>query len=337
MSEPVKINPEDYVDDRRVSYLVVEWKRLTQAEIDAQELLEVDPTMKELAEKETADINMQKEDLLKQMETIIGTGETEREWPNEIVFEVRAGVGGDEASLFSEELAGMYLRYAESRGWKAKSLDESRSAQGGYKEAQFEIKGEDCYRALRFETGESPRPARVPATEKAGRIHTSTASVAILPIYKRSKIIINPGNIEIEFSRSGGAGGQNVNKVETAVRLIHKPTGIDVRCTSERSQQQNREKAMQLLVSRLQQMKNQEEDRERSADRKAQVGTGDRSEKIRTYNFPQDRVTDHRIRQSWSNIEVIMAGRIGPILEALEKAESEGNFGTESSSVAEVD
>ena len=336
MSEPAKINPDDYADDRRVSYLVVEWKRLTQAEIDAQELLEVDPAMKELAEKEIADINTQKEELLKQMETIIGTGEQEREWPNEIVLEVRAGVGGDEASLFSEELAGMYLRYAESRNWKTKSLDESRAAQGGYKEAQFEIKGENCYRVLRFETGVH-RVQRVPATEKAGRIHTSTASVAILPIYKRSKIIINPGDIEIEFSRSGGAGGQNVNKVETAVRLIHKPTGIDVRCTSERSQQQNREKAMQLLVSRLQQMKNEEEDRARSADRKAQVGTGDRSEKIRTYNFPQDRVTDHRIRQSWSNIEGIMAGRIGPILEALETADKEGSIGSEDAVVAEDD
>ncbi len=325
MSELTKINPEDFADDRRVSYLVVEWKRLTQAELDAQELLEVDPAMAELAEKEIADINTQKEDLIKQMETIIGSGEAEREWPNEVVLEVRAGVGGDEASLFAEELAGMYLRYAESRGWKPKSLDESRSSQGGYKEAQFEIKGEDCYRTLRFETGVH-RVQRVPATEKAGRIHTSTASVAILPIYKRSKIIINPGDIDIEFSRSGGAGGQNVNKVETAVRLIHKPTGIDVRCTSERSQQQNREKAMQLLVSRLQQMKNEEEDRERSADRKAQVGTADRSEKIRTYNFPQDRVTDHRIRQSWSNIEGIMSGRIGPILEALEKADTEGNI-----------
>ncbi len=336
MSEPAKINPDDYADDRRVSYLVVEWKRLTQAEIDAQELLEVDPAMKELAEKEIADINVQKETLMKDMERIVGSGEQEREWPNEIVLEVRAGVGGDEASLFSEELAGMYLRYAESRGWKTKSLDESRSAQGGYKEAQFEIKGEDCYRALRFETGVH-RVQRVPETEKAGRIHTSTASVAILPIYKRSKIVINPGDIEIEFSRSGGAGGQNVNKVETAVRLIHKPTGIDVRCTSERSQQQNREKAMQLLVSRLQQMKNEEEDRARSADRKSQVGTGDRSEKIRTYNFPQDRITDHRIRQSWSNIEGVMAGRIGPILEALDKAETEGDLAVEGGVVAEDD
>ena len=336
MTEPARINPDDFSDDRRVSYLVVQWKQLSQAELDAQELLEVDPSMAELAEKEIEDIHVQKEELLKQMEAIVGSGAAEREWPNEVVLEVRAGVGGDEASLFSEELAGMYLRYAESRGWKAKSLDESRSAQGGYKEAQFEIKGEDCYRTLRFETGVH-RVQRVPATEKAGRIHTSTASVAILPIYKRSKLVINPSDIEIEFSRSGGAGGQNVNKVETAVRLIHKPTGIDVRCTSERSQQQNREKAMQLLVSRLQEMKNKEEDRERAADRKAQVGTGDRSEKIRTYNFPQDRVTDHRIRQSWSNLEGIMAGRIGPILDALDKAETEGVVGAAGDTVAEDD
>ncbi len=337
MNEPTtRLNPEEFAEDRRVSYLVVQWKSLSQAELDAQELVEVDPSMKELGEKEIEDIHAQKEELLKQMETILGSGGEEREWPNEIVLEVRAGVGGDEASLFAEELAGMYLRFAESKGWKTKSLDESRSSQGGYKEAQFEVKGEDCYRILRFETGVH-RVQRVPATEKAGRIHTSTASVAILPIYKRSKLIINPGDIEIEFSRSGGAGGQNVNKVETAVRLIHKPTGIDVRCTSERSQQQNREKAMQLLVSRLQQKKNEEEDRERSADRKAQVGTADRSEKIRTYNFPQDRVTDHRVKQSWSNLEGIMAGKIGAILEALEAAEAGGGLGSEDDTVAEVD
>ena len=315
------INPEEYADDRRVSYLVTEWKRLTQAERDAQDLTEVDPTMVELVEKELEDIATQKENLIKEISHIVGADKEGEEWPNEIVVEVRAGVGGDEASLFSEELASMYLRYAESRGWKWRVLDESRASLGGYKEAQFEIKGEDCYKILRFETGVH-RVQRVPATEKAGRTHTSTASVAILPIYKHVTIEINPADLEIEFSRSGGAGGQNVNKVETAVRLIHKPTGIDVRCTSERSQQQNREKAMQLLLSRLQQKSDEEAHRNRSADRKAQVGTGDRSEKIRTYNFPQDRVTDHRIRESWSNIPAIMSGKIDPILEALSKADA---------------
>ncbi|MDO8481769.1 MAG: PCRF domain-containing protein [bacterium] len=320
MTDEKHINPDDYADDRRVSYLVAEWKRLTQAEKDAEELVEVDPAMHELGEKELAEIGQQKERLMGEIEKIVGNGNEEREWPNEVVLEVRAGVGGDEASLFSEELARMYLRYAESKGWKWRALSESTATVGGYKEAQFEIKGENCYRELRFETGVH-RVQRVPATEKAGRIHTSTASVAILPIYKRTKIHINPADLEMETSRSGGAGGQNVNKVETAVRIIHKPTGIDVKCTSERSQAQNREKALTLLTSRLQQAQDEEEARARSAERKAQVGTGDRSEKIRTYNFPQDRVTDHRIKESWSNLESIMAGRIGDILQTLDAAE----------------
>lgn len=325
MSERAKLNPLDYTDDHRVSYLVQEWRRLTLAERDATELVEVDPSMKALAEKELEEIAGQKDALLTQMETIVGK-EDEREWPNEIVLEVRAGVGGEEASLFAEELAQMYLKFSETKGWSRRILSESRSELGGYKEAQFEIKGEGCYKTLRFETGVH-RVQRVPATEKAGRVHTSTASVAILPIYKRTKIEINPADIEIETSRSGGAGGQNVNKVETAVRIIHKPTGIDVRCQSERSQVQNREKAMKLLVSKLQLQKDEEEDRERAAERKSQVGTADRSEKIRTYNFPQDRVTDHRIKESWSNLPKLMAGGIGEILEALRAAE-EGSVAT---------
>src|SRR3990167_192823 len=317
MAEKKNINLEDYADDHRVSYLVAEWNRLTQAEKDAEELIEVDPAMKELAEKELSDIKSQKDVLMKQIEGIVGA-DNEREWPNEVVVEVRAGVGGDEAALFAEELAAMYLKYAETKGWSFKALDESRSSLGGYKEAQFEIKGQDVYRKLQYETGVH----RVPATEKAGRIHTSTASVAILPIYKRTKIEINPADLEIETSRSGGAGGQNVNKVETAVRIVHKPTGMDVKCTSERSQAQNKEKAMKLLLSKLQQAQDEREARERSADRKAQVGTGDRSEKVRTYNFPQDRVTDHRIKESWSNIPKVMNGAIGDILTALDKAEN---------------
>jgi len=321
MSQEPVINPDDYADDHRVAFLVTEWKRLIQAEKDAEELMEVDVSMKELAEKEIEDIEEQKDRLMKQMIQIVGDP-NEREWPNEIVLEVRAGVGGEEASLFAEELAVMYTKYAQIKGWKTTTVEESRAELGGIKEIQIEVKGENVYREMRFETGVH-RVQRIPATEKQGRIHTSTASVAIMPIYKRIKFEINPADIEIEFSRSGGAGGQNVNKVETAVRLIHKPTGIDVRVTSERSQKQNREKAEKLLLSRLQQAKDESEDRERAADRKSQVGTGDRSEKIRTYNFPQDRVTDHRIKESWSNVEAIMSGRIGSILEALDKAGGE--------------
>src|SRR3989344_7544071 len=191
-----RINPEEHANDPRVSFLVQEWKRLSRIERDALELLEVDTGMKELAEKELSEINAQKEALMKQIETIVGSGE-EREWPNEVVLEVRAGVGGEEASLFAEELAKMYLKYAESRGWSRKALSESGSSLGGYKEAQFEIKGENAFRELQFETGVH-RVQRVPATEKAGRVHTSTASVAILPIYKRTKVEINPGDLEVE-------------------------------------------------------------------------------------------------------------------------------------------
>ena len=321
MADTAHIDPDDYASDHRVAYLVAEWKRLTQAERDAAELVDVDPSMRELADKESREITEQKEQLMEQIESIIGRPGA-REWPNELILEVRAGVGGEEASLFAEELANMYLRYAELRGWRWRSLDESRAAMRGFKEAQFEIKGENCYRELQYETGVH-RVQRVPATEKQGRIHTSTASVAILPLYKRTKIEINPADIEMSFTRSGGAGGQNVNKVETAVRLVHTPTGIEVKCTSERSQQQNREKAMQLLASRLQQAQDEEEARKRAAERSVQIGTGDRSEKIRTYNFPQDRVTDHRLKESWSNLESIMDGNLRPIVEVLGKAETE--------------
>src|SRR3989344_1407660 len=213
------------------------------------------------------------------------------EFPNEIVLEVRAGAGGNEASLFAWELAHMYEKFAEAQAWLWKTNYESKNELGGYKEASFEIKGQNVYKKMRHETGVH-RVQRVPATEKNGRVHTSTASVAVLPIRRKVSFEINPADIELEYSRSGGKGGQNVNKVETAVRVIHKPTGLDVRSTNERAQAQNKEKAMTLLLSRIQQQQDEREARERSADRKAQVGTGDRSEKIRTYNFPQDRVTD---------------------------------------------
>ena len=214
----------------------------------------------------------------------------------------------------------MYENYAMQKKWVTKILSESKSAVDGYKEVMIEVKGLNVYKELRYETGVH-RVQRIPATEKNGRVHTSTASVAVLPIKKKTTIEIGPADIEIEYSRSGGAGGQNVNKVETAVRLIHKPSGMDVRCTSERTQLGNREKAMAMLVARLQQQKDEEDAKKYADNRKNQIGTGDRSEKIRTYNFPQDRVTDHRIRQSWSNLPTIMEGGIKKIIDALASGE----------------
>ena len=262
------------------------------------------------------------EEIMGQMEGILKEEEKEEEFPNEIVLEVRAGVGGEEAALFAEELSIMYRRYAEKKGWGVMVVDESKSSLGGYKEASFEIRGKGVYEALRFETGVH-RIQRIPATEKAGRIHTSTASVAIMPIRKKVKFEINPADLEIEFSRAGGKGGQNVNKVETAVRVIHKPTGLAVRSTSQRSQNTNKEKAMEILTNKLDMLKQEEEHKKFSSDRNSQIGTADRSEKIRTYNIPQDRITDHRIKESWHNLDSIFVGEIDSIIEAMAKKSKE--------------
>ena len=306
-----------YASDPRVAYLVQEYDRLDREIYEAKQLGTADAEMMALAQEDIKTLEAAKKDVLAQIETIVAADKEEQQFPNEAVLEVRAGAGGEEAALFAEELAAMYLKFAETQGWRTRVLDESRAAMGGYKEASFEIKGKGCYKRLRFETGVH-RVQRIPATEKQGRIHTSTASVAMLPVYKKTTVEIQPSELEIEFSRAGGKGGQNVNKVETAVRLTHIPTGLSVRCTAERSQQKNREKALSILLSRLQEIHDEAQARQRSDARARQVGTGDRSEKIRTYNFPQDRVTDHRIQQSWSGIEKIMSGHITPIVDALE-------------------
>lgn len=303
-----------YKKDHRTQYLAESYERLIGEEEQLLFMLERDPTLKELGVEELSKIKKQKEELERQMEEIMESkDEGGEDSTNEIILEVRAGTGGDEASLFAYELAEMYQRYADQKGWNNRIINESKSSVGGYKEVSVEITGKDVYNLLRYETGVH-RVQRTPATEKMGRIHTSTASVAILPIMKKSLFEINPADLEMEFSRSGGAGGQNVNKVETAVRLIHKPTGIDVRCTSERSQQKNRDKAMAILLAKLQAAKEEEEAKKLGAERKGQIGSGDRSEKIRTYNFPQDRLTDHRLKKSWHNLPKIMAGNIEDIL-----------------------
>lgn len=312
-----------YKENKKTAFLAGEYERLEAQAGELRAMVEVDPSMKELAEGDIATVYEQQRSILAQMQSIVEEEQEEERYPNEVILEVRAGAGGDEAALFAADLVGMYGAYTETKGWSMRQLSSNINDVGGYKEAVYEIRGRDVYRILRFETGVH-RVQRIPDTEKQGRIHTSTASVAILPMRKKVTIEINPADIHMEFSRSGGAGGQNVNKVETAVRLVHIPTGLDVRCTSERKQESNREKAMQMLKAKLYELELEKEEKKYASQRKNQIGTGDRSEKIRTYNVPQDRVTDHRIKQSWHNIEGIFAGDIGPILEAIATADAGG-------------
>jgi peptide chain release factor 1 len=306
------MNLEEYKKNHKTAYLAEIYEKLLKDEADIISLLSADPSMKEMAENDLANITLQKKNTEDQIKAILESEKEEIEYPTELILEVRAGTGGDEASLFAEELMQMYKKYAETQGWSAKVIED----------LTLEIKGKTAYSLLKFETGVH-RVQRIPETEKMGRVHTSTASVAILPIRKKVKFEINPADLHMEFSRAGGKGGQNVNKVETAVRILHKPTGIDVRATAERSQAANREMAMAILSAKLEALKEEEEAKKFSANRKGQIGTGDRSEKIRTYNYPQDRITDHRIKESWSNIHTIMAGKLDDIINSLQSYSKE--------------
>jgi peptide chain release factor 1 len=312
----MSLDLEELKKNHNTSYLASVLERLNREEAEVREMLDSDETLHEMAAKELQLIQEERERTEKQIQDILDKDKEAEEFPNEIVLEVRAGAGGDEASLFAWELAHMYEKFSEIEGWQWKTNYESKSDLNGYKEASFEIKGKDVFKKLRYETGVH-RVQRIPATEKNGRVHTSTASVAVLPIRKKVNFIINPAEFEMEYSRSGGKGGQNVNKVETAVRIIHIPTGLDVRSTNERSQLANREKAMMILTAKLQQLEEEKEASKHAGIRKNQIGTGDRSEKIRTYNFSQDRVTDHRIKKSWHNLPKILEGEIGDIIESL--------------------
>lgn len=312
---------QSFRDNHKTQFLARQFDELTRQYEEATQVGADDPAMLEMVAQELAAIDEQRQALRSEMEKITEEAKVEEELPYGVVMEVRAGAGGDEAALFAEELARMYLRFAEVSGWSYSTEHESRAASGGYKEAAFEIIGPKVYDAFRYETGVH-RVQRIPVTEKAGRIHTSTASVAMLPMKKKSSVEVAATDIEMEFSRSGGAGGQNVNKVETAVRLVHKPTGIEVRSQTERSQLKNREKAMAILLAKLEALHEEEQAKQHASERKNQIGTGDRSEKIRTYNFPQSRVTDHRIKVSWHNLEGIMAGELSTIVDALKEEAS---------------
>lgn len=305
---------EDYKKNPKTAYIAARLGALLEKIAETETLMREEGELGKIAAEELARLESERAAIFKEMESIAMKDRSAKEDPRDLILEVRAGAGGAEASLFAGTLAGMYRKYAETQKWDFKVLDESRSELGGYKEATFEISGRGAYSALRNEAGVH-RIQRVPATEKMGRIHTSTATIAVLPVREALDVKIPEREIEMEFSRSGGAGGQNVNKVETAVRIIHKPTGLAVRCQSERSQLKNRQKALEILQAKLHALREEAEHGVESVARREQVGRGDRSEKIRTYNELQDRVTDHRLKKSWHNIESIFQGNIDPILK----------------------
>lgn len=307
---------------KKAVVLILEWEKVNNNIIQNQEILktEKDGELKDMAFDELSSLNARLKELEEEIDEEINPAS-----PNDkknAILEIRAGAGGDEAALFAGDLFRMYARFCELKNWKLSLIDSSVIGIGGYKEVIFEVKGEGAYGFLKFEAG-THRVQRVPETEKQGRVHTSTATVVALPEAEEVDIEIKAGDIRIDTFCSSGPGGQSVNTTYSAIRIIHLPTGITVSCQDQKSQHQNKEKALQVLRSRL--LAKQEEERlaEESSARKNQIGGGDRSDKIRTYNFPQDRLTDHRINTSWHGLPRIMDGEISEILTTLKKAEKE--------------
>ncbi len=290
-----------------------EYKKAQKTIEENEELLK-DPELKELAEMEIQEARESLPRIEEELKILLIPKDPDDD--KNIICEIRAGAGGEEAALFAGELFRMYSMYAEKKHWKIEILNENETELGGYKEITFMVTGKGVYSRLKFESG-AHRVQRVPDTESSGRIHTSAATVAILPVVEDVEIEINPSDIKMEVYRASGAGGQHVNKTSSAVRLIHEPTGIVAECQTERSQVQNREYAMRLLKSRLYEIEKQKQDEKLANERKSQVGTGDRSEKIRTYNFPQGRITDHRIGLSIYQMENFLNGDLDEMIDAL--------------------
>ena len=286
--------------------------------IEEAKEMAADPDMKELAEAELKQLDAEKTQMEEEIQILLLPKDVNED--RNVVVEVRAGSGGDEAGLFGMELVRMYMHYAENRRLKAEIVDENLTELGGLKELTMTISGKGAYSRFKYESGVH-RVQRVPVTESQGRIHTSAVSVAIMPVADEVDVQINPSDLRIDTYRSGGAGGQHVNRTDSAVRITHLPTGVVVACQNQRSQIQNREKAMQMLRSKLYDMAQQQQQSALSAERKSQIGTGDRSERIRTYNFPQGRVTDHRIGKTIYKLDEFLNGDMDEMIDALIMAE----------------
>jgi len=299
--------------------LLKEIKKAEKKITEAQEILAEasDKELLDLAEEEIK----KNEEMKKKALNLLANQENDKTRIKSVILEIRAGTGGEEAALFAQDLLRMYQHYAAKNNWSVKIIDTSSTYLGGLKEGILEINGKTAYENLKFEGGVH-RVQRIPETEKSGRVHTSTATVAILPQVENIPIDIRPEDVEETFYRSSGPGGQNVQKVETAVRLYHRPTGITISCQSERYQKQNREKALEILKNKLWKVKQEKEFSQMTKERRDQIGHAERAEKIRTYNFPQDRITDHRIKKSWHNINNILEGNLKEIIEVLISSEA---------------